>query len=192
MQSVILTFLVFQPEPWMGFLWLPHKLPPAGGLQTLEMYFPGPRGWGLKSRCGQGRAPTGGIRGVSFLLLPAPGAPGVPGLVAASLQFLPLLPPGLHSVSVSCPLFARRGPTLGHTPIQCDLLQIPCFQRRLHSEVAGRGGCWGALFNTGYPLTAVCPPPGFGRFRSSPPHFCFFPRSLPHLPVLRGVPDTGR
>lgn len=56
----------------------------------------------VRNRAGVGSAPSGGPGGGSFLPVPALGALGVPGLVAASLQ----PPPPLHMASALCLLLS--------------------------------------------------------------------------------------
>lgn len=78
----------------------------VGGSEELEWILP--RFWRPKSRCQQGRTPSGGSGGGGFLPPPASGGSSVSRIVAASLQPLPhlLCVPICMSLCLKPPLFS--------------------------------------------------------------------------------------
>lgn len=111
----------------------------------------------MEGRCQQSRAPSGGSRGQSFLPLPAPGAPGVPVLVAMSphLCLHPHLPMSMYQISPSLLCkdlchWIQGPPNQGSSHFEILSLfhlQRTLFQRRPHSEVPGGNVFWGPQSN---------------------------------------------
>ena len=91
--------------------WRCLNLPRSGRLQKARVDSPTVLEAGSpKSRCPQGRAPSGGSGGGGFLPLPASGGSSVSRIVAASLQPLPhlLCVPICMSLCLKPPLFSYK------------------------------------------------------------------------------------